>query len=172
MDQEGRPDGENFGQDSLEKDSGQNLAESVNEALARVNGPAIGLMVTAILGILTQLLTVLLTLIGAGFQSMGMHQMGRKGMAHGPELEQLQYIQELVFGVGGTVSGVIGIAIGVFILIGSLKMKRLESYGLSMAAAILALIPCISPCCILGLPFGIWALVVLSDQSVKAMFST
>ena len=37
-------------------------------------------------------------------------------------------------------------------------------------AAIVAMIPRISPCCLLGLPFGIWALVVLSNGTVKAAF--
>jgi hypothetical protein len=32
------------------------------------------------------------------------------------------------------------------------------------------MIPCLSPCCCLGLPIGIWALVVLLDNNVKASF--
>jgi len=59
---------------------------------------------------------------------------------------------------------------GVLVFIGAMKMKNLENYSLAMAAAIVAVIPCISPCCLLGLPFGIWALVVLNDSSVKAAF--
>ena len=39
-----------------------------------------------------------------------------------------------------------------------------------MTATILAMIPCISPCCLLGLPVGIWSLVVLLDENVKASF--
>ena len=39
-----------------------------------------------------------------------------------------------------------------------------------MTAAIVAVIPCVAPCCLLSLPFGIWALVVLGDSSVKAAF--
>jgi hypothetical protein len=49
-------------------------------------------------------------------------------------------------------------------------MKRLENHGMSMAAAIIAMVPCISPCCLIGLPIGIWALTVLNDPSVKAAF--
>jgi hypothetical protein len=56
------------------------------------------------------------------------------------------------------------------VLVGAIKMKNLENYGLAMTAAIMALIPCVSPCCVLGLPFGIWALVVLSEDRVKAAF--
>jgi hypothetical protein len=49
-------------------------------------------------------------------------------------------------------------------------MRKLESFGLCMTASILAMIPCLSPCCILGLPFGIWALVVLNKPEVKSAF--
>ncbi len=47
----------------------------------------------------------------------------------------------------------------------------LQSYGFAMTASIIAMIPCISPCCLLGLPFGIWALVVLSKPEVKSAFT-
>jgi hypothetical protein len=39
-----------------------------------------------------------------------------------------------------------------------------------MAASIIAMIPCVSPCCLLGLPIGIWALVVLMKPEVKSAF--
>lgn len=46
-----------------------------------------------------------------------------------------------------------------------------RSYGVAFAGAIISVIPCIgSPCCALGIPFGIWALVVLNDPTVKAAF--
>ena len=52
------------------------------------------------------------------------------------------------------------------ITVGSLKMKRLESYGWAMTASIVAI--CGGA---IGLPFGIWALVVLIRPEVKAAFS-
>jgi hypothetical protein len=64
----------------------------------------------------------------------------------------------------------IGIIMSIIVLMGAIKMKGLENYGFAMAASIIALIPCTSPCCFLGLPFGIWALVVLCDPVVKASF--
>jgi hypothetical protein len=38
-----------------------------------------------------------------------------------------------------------------------------------MVASIFAMLPC-NPCCLLGLPIGIWALVVLSNEDVKDAF--
>ena len=73
-------------------------------------------------------------------------------------------------GTIGLVFNFIAIAVGVVILLGALKMKRLESHGFAMAASILALVPCTSPCCVIGIPVGIWALVVLAKPEVKGAF--
>ena len=50
-------------------------------------------------------------------------------------------------------------------------VKKLESYTFAIIATIIAMVPCISPCCIVGLPIGIWALVVLNKPEVKGAFS-
>jgi hypothetical protein len=60
-------------------------------------------------------------------------------------------------------------ALNGFVLFGALKMLRLQSYGLAIAAAIIAMLPC-QCCCVLGLPFGIWVLVVLNKPEVKSQF--
>jgi hypothetical protein len=73
-------------------------------------------------------------------------------------------------GTVAVVSSVIGILVSGLILFGGLKMKKLESYGLAMAVSIIAMIPCFSPCCVIGLPIGIWAVVVLSKPEVKSAF--
>ena len=57
------------------------------------------------------------------------------------------------------------------VFFGALKMKNLQSYGLSMAAAIIAVIPCCGPCVCLAIPVGVWALVVLNKPEVKAAFT-
>ena len=64
----------------------------------------------------------------------------------------------------------IGLILSIIVLIGAIKMKALENYGFAMAASIIALFPCIGPCCFIGIPFGIWSLVVLSDPLVKSSF--
>jgi hypothetical protein len=60
---------------------------------------------------------------------------------------------------------------GLLILFGGIKMRSLQAYGLCMTASIVAMIPCLFPCCIVGLPIGIWAIVVLSKQEVKTLFT-
>ena len=57
-----------------------------------------------------------------------------------------------------------------FVFYGALQMRAVRNYGICMAAAIAACIPCLSPCCLFGIPFGIWALVQLNKPEVRAGF--
>ncbi len=128
-------------------------------ALNRVAGPAIALIVTGALGGLMNFVGIILNVfnvvVGQGF---------RGGNVHGdPALAMFS-------GVGGIVGGIVGLIMALLVIAGAIKMKNLSSYGLAMTAAIVAVIPCVSPCCLLGLPFGIWALVVLNEENVKAAF--
>lgn len=63
----------------------------------------------------------------------------------------------------------LSIPFGALMIIGGVKMRRLELYGLALVAAIVALLPC-SPGFFIGLPIGVWALVVLLNLDVKAAF--
>lgn len=56
------------------------------------------------------------------------------------------------------------------IALGAISMIRLTSYRSSYSAAILSVIPVCSPCFVLGIPFGIWAIVVLNRPTVKQRF--
>ena len=59
----------------------------------------------------------------------------------------------------------------VFLIFAFSRMHTLKSYGVAYAGAILSVIPLLgAPCCVLGIPFGIWALVVLNDPGVKGAF--
>ncbi len=124
-------------------------------AMDQLKGPAIGLMATAGIGAAFQLLGLVLNLMGVG---MGALAQGN------------QDIPSMLSGGIGAVFSVIGLIMAVVVFMGASKMKNAESYGFAMAAAIIAMIPCLGPCCLLGLPFGIWALIVLMKPEVKAAF--
>ena len=129
-------------------------------AASSVAAPAICLMVTAGIGIALDCLSLLIHILGLGLAGM-----------QWPGLEdQPRAVAMMMHGPIGITFGCIGILIGILILYAGVRMRALENHGLAVAASILAMIPCISPCCILGLPFGIWALVVLLDANVKAAF--
>ena len=125
----------------------------------RVSGPAIALIVTGALGLALQLLGMVANLV----------QLAIPAAAPNPDM--------MPFGPGfgpavNVFFGVLALGLSILVIVGAVKMKNLESYALAMTAAIVALVPCISPCCCLGLPFGIWALVVLSDSQVQAAFQS
>jgi len=125
-------------------------------AAEQVNGPAIGLIVVAVLGALVQIASLIMNLAGASF--MAGNRMPQEAWAN------------MFSGTIGVVSSIIGILVSGVIFLGAMKMKKLESYGFAMAATIIAMVPCFSPCCVLGLPIGIWALVVLLKPEVKSAF--
>lgn len=124
-------------------------------ALDQVSTPAILLMVIAGLG-----------LAGGVFSIV----VNTAGMAIGSQMRESQAIMNLASGAFGIAMALLSLMANAVILFGAMKMKRLQSFGLSMTAAILALVPCMT-CCCLGLPVGIWALVVLNKPEVKGAFS-
>jgi hypothetical protein len=143
--------------------STMSIPENGGGIRARVSGPATGLLVTGILGIVAQVVVLILNLagIGAGAAQVQVNQPGAPFDA-----SAMTAIQ----GTAAIVGAIIGSVIGIVIILGANKMKNLQSYGLAMASSILAMIPCVSPCCLLGLPIGIWAVVVLSNAEVKQAF--
>lgn len=56
-------------------------------------------------------------------------------------------------------------------LVGGLAIRSVGSYGLGMTGAIVSIVPCVTGCCVTGMPFGIWALVVLVRPEVKEGFA-
>jgi hypothetical protein len=122
-----------------------------------LSGPVMGLLAVAGVGIFIQLIGLAINLLGAGVGAVS----GESGE---------EKLQAMASGVGGIIGGIIGIAMGALIIYGAMKMKKLENYGLAMAVAVIAMLPCISPCCVIGLPVGIWALTVLVKPEVKSAF--
>jgi hypothetical protein len=95
---------------------------------------------------------------------MGIVPLGGLGNA------QQQMAQEVGRVIGLAITGVLFVK-DLFIIYAARKMQVLQSYGVALTGAILSVIPCCgSPCFVLGIPFGIWALVVLNDESVKSAF--
>jgi len=61
--------------------------------------------------------------------------------------------------------------LNLFVIVGAFFMRGLSGYAISVIAAIITLIPGTTGCCFSGVPFGIWALVVLMRTDVKAAFA-
>jgi hypothetical protein len=126
---------------------------------AAVQGPGIALIVLGVLVLIGQALYLVYTLFIAGVGAIG----AASGDPDG--------IGAIMGGVVGMILTVVWMLLSGIIIFGGVKMKNMQSYGLAMAAAIIVMLPCtVGWCCLLGLPIGIWALIVLMKPEVKAAF--
>lgn len=66
--------------------------------------------------------------------------------------------------------GVILLASLFFVYCGG-QMVRKRRYNLCVAASVIMMIPFLSPGLVLGIPFGIWALVILLRKDTRAAFA-
>jgi len=130
-------------------------------ALSKVSAPAICLMIAGGLTVAFWLLSILGGIMGFD------EQYARASRAN--QSPEVQRAMEKIRGPLTTAIRVLGLAIGGFVIFGGIKMKKLESYGVCIAASIVALLPC-SFCCLFALPIGIWSLVVLNSAEVKNYF--
>jgi hypothetical protein len=129
------------------------LDAGIEEARRQVKGPAIGLLVMGLLNCLA--------ILAAGFFA------SLRAVSASEH-----HVQSGIEAVGAVLS-LIGFILGCLLpggltIFAAVKMKRLQAYGLALTASILTVI--LSPACLIGLPIGIWALVVLSQRDVRAAF--
>lgn len=61
------------------------------------------------------------------------------------------------------------VAYAIFVLLGGWNLMQLRSHRLALVGAALALFP-FSPGSVVGLPMGIWALIVMKNEQVKSAF--
>jgi len=149
-------------------------SEERRAALRRVKGPAIALKVTSILN----MLLAVYSLVGKLFFPPNLEQLNAQLQQIGdPQVQQSvqQLVQQwfhMAYGPFGVVNSLFNLAMSVLIYIGAARMQSLRSYEFAYTAAILAMVPCLTPCCgyPLSLIFGIWAVVALSKAGMKSQF--
>jgi hypothetical protein len=72
--------------------------------------------------------------------------------------------------VTGRICGTVGHGcLGYLVILGARSMSSLHGYSTAIAGCIVSMLPC-SCGCFMGLPIGIWCLVVLSHSDVKRAF--
>jgi hypothetical protein len=134
-------------------------------ALGAVKAPAICLQALAGLNVLMSLWNLI--------------NLGSARQAVEEKLSQIPQFQDpsihkmvaMIYGPVGMAGHFFAILMAGLIFWGAFKMQRLEGYAFALTAAILAMIPCVSACCLLGLPFGIWALIMLTKSEIKSQFT-
>ena len=121
----------------------------------RVTGPALALIVLGVIGLLVLLAPMILSMI------------------HRSWVLRTPGVLRLIFpglSSGNNVLNAIFLILNAVILWGGVKMLKRKDYVLALTAAILPIIPGVGAFVIVGIPIGVWALVVLRKPEVKAVF--
>lgn len=125
----------------------------------RVKGPAIGLIAAGAIGALGGVVNFLWSLI-AGVDPLA--QMD-------PDL-QLQVSRSALLLIQG-VFLLFDLAVCGFLVYAGMQMLQLRQWIVCVIACFAAMVPCFGCCCI-GLPFGVWGLVLLLNDEVKQAFTS
>ena len=134
------------------------LGSDDSAAKALVKPPAMILMILSIISIV---LSVGLLIFFAGQIDMAILE----DFTRANRVEQ----EKAVNVIGNVVGNMLAIPFQIFFIFGCKKMMKLESKSVVWTMLILAVIPCCTPCCV-GLPIGIWGIVVMNDPIVKLAF--
>jgi hypothetical protein len=143
-------------------------------ALEAVKNPAICLILTGLLNILLSIWGA----VDAVFFPVNIdQQMAAVPQFNDPQVQkflndpQVGHFIHLIYSPAVLLGNdLFTLVMSILVLVGALRMKALRSYEFSMIAAILAIFPCVTTCCLIGLPFGIWAIIVLRRPGVKGQF--
>jgi hypothetical protein len=129
---------------------------TAHETLGALRGPSTGIIVTAVFGLI------------AGLDLMSMYAglwMGRSGPQSQNGASSGQSI------LSGIAMGLALTTLSLFHIYGATCMRRGWNYRIAMVCAILCCVPALSPAIYFGIPFGIWALVMLRRPNVRAAFA-
>lgn len=135
--------------------SGAPLVEAVKR---KVQPPAYFLCAVGGLGMFSSILIVIL--------SIGLRVMQPPGNADDATVEAL----DLMFDPDAAAFQVLFFFVHLTVLVGGYQMSQVKLRPMAFVASILAMINCGSLCCVLGLPAGIWSLVVLCQSDVARAF--
>lgn len=132
--------------------------------------PGIGLAVSAGLGILLIFVGLLMGGYDTGQQAEQILEMYRE---MGVEVDEEMMRQWM--NISSALSWpmmFLQLACQSLMIAAGVSMIRLRSWNIAVAGSIIALIPCLTNCycCILNIPLGIWALIVLNKAHVKNVF--
>ncbi len=142
-----------------------------NQARAALMAPAICLLITSGLALAGSTAGGLFFFrMPEGFREQWIQQTVMQ-MRNDPRVNPKQ-IPELIDGFinAGRITCGVGIVLSPLILMASILMLRARGYWIAVLGSFLAMIDIGCGCCLLGLPFGIWSLVVLLRPETKALF--
>jgi hypothetical protein len=132
-------------------------------AKTKLMGPGIALLIIGIIGLLG---------MGGYFFLMvaAINTPNNPDLQPPPEFnaEERSMFFTSIYGVV-VVMGVSALA-QILVILGAINFIRMKGRAMAMVACVVSLIPVASACCVLGIPFGIWGIVAMSDADVKQVF--
>lgn len=138
-------------------------------AAARLKVPTILMIICAVLGLLITLANPFLKKF---WVEMMLHFLDQANVQLPAEARtQMETAANAGFLLQDAFGLVLGLVVNSVILAGSFKLLKVQSWGLGLAAAILIMLPCGGCCCCIGLPIGIWLVILLNKPEVKSSFS-
>jgi hypothetical protein len=147
------------------------LRDDPERIKARVQAPAICLIVIGILNIFWALYMVVngFAWVFASDTLIQSQQKMFPGIHDKAETKEQQQMQGILVSFPLALFAFLA---SVLPIAGGLRMLSLKSYGLAVTGAVAAMIPCLSAmaCCGIGEGIGVWALVVLLNPDVKSAF--
>jgi hypothetical protein len=161
--------------DGFDDRSGGGDDRVIRRAKELVKAPAIGLI---IIGILSALGAVGYGINMASFDvqwEQAVKDQEQKNANMTPQ--QKQEMQDMMNNIKEPARVAVGVfaltalAVGAIALLGGVKMMGLRGRGLAYTGAVLSMIPCVSGCCLAGIPLGIWVIMTLNKPEVKAGFA-
>jgi len=146
-------------QSGVEPESGDGQAQARKD----VSIPAKWLIVVGIMGAFFSTMAMGRTLLGVSLELAGV------GVVADME-------RELGLPVGAFLGAdflfaLLGLLGSAFVVFGGQKMMNLRSRGMAIGASIVGMVPSVSCCCVLGIPVGIWCLVILNKAHVRNAFA-
>ncbi|MEZ6096771.1 MAG: hypothetical protein R3C03_21525 [Pirellulaceae bacterium] len=126
----------------------------------KIIAPGIALIVVGSLGLIMSIVSIFMALFGAP-----------------PAIDptQPEWLQDLQRNGRGTFPAIIQgafVLLNIAIIAGGISMVRVKNWGIGLTATIAAMINFGNCCCVLGLPVGIWSLVILLQDDVKRAFES
>jgi serine/threonine protein kinase len=134
-------------------------ADFKSSVSSRLKVPAIGLLVAGTLNLLAALVVILTPIFvdrAGGFDEGAGFIEGKGTFA------EAMFLSIII--------ALCSLASGIMLLLGAARMFDLQSHSIALFAAVVAIVP-IAIGFPISLPFGIWALLVLSRQDVKSAFA-
>ena len=129
-----------------------------NVPIPQLRWPSTGILVTSVMGLV------------AGLDLMGMHAgfwtRDRDVAANVEGAHASSFPSGIAFNIG-----LFLVNVSLFHIYGALCMRRGRNYPIALGSAVMSSIPFLAPMAYFGIPFGIWALVVLCRKDVRAAFA-